>query len=172
MTAIFNANRYGEPVQRHWTKNMTVEGVGIKDILSCLSTNAGGALTFGIFNRGVGLYSNEGKGLPITFFPVSGNHVDKSDGGGVTNVECSPCSTYTQPGHEQLSLRPKAVPHRDTRQLLEFNANPPNSILHRQLTRYSLFPYQKDHNSLSAAASPRVGSALVACSPTRKVRVL
>ncbi|KAF2813380.1 WD40 repeat-like protein [Mytilinidion resinicola] len=103
--AIFDVQRYGEPVKRHKTKNMTAKGVGTKGLVSSLSISTNRVLAFGTCNtRQVGLYSNEGNGHAITFFPVSGNHVNKTDGGGVTNVEWSPCSTYLYVAERQSDV--------------------------------------------------------------------
>ncbi|KAF2496221.1 WD40 repeat-like protein [Lophium mytilinum] len=102
--AIFDINRYGKPVKRHKTKNMTAKGVGVKGLVFAMRTNNDGVLAFGTTTRQVGLYSNEGDGFPVTFFSVSGNHKDKSDGRGVTDLEWSPCSKYLYVAERQSNI--------------------------------------------------------------------
>ena len=99
LIAVFDVSRPGdEPVERLHTipskrKKIVGGGVGMKGIVSALSTSTEGILAAGTLTRNIGLYADEGRGDLISVFSVASDD-EELRGTGVTQVAWSPCGRY------------------------------------------------------------------------------
>lgn len=103
LISAFDLTRNGEgPVESFPTvpskrKKIVGGGVGMKGVISALSTSCDGVLAAGTFNRWIGLYSDQGRGGYISVFPVANVEQlgeDDIGGMGVTQTLWSACGRY------------------------------------------------------------------------------
>ncbi|KAK4989550.1 hypothetical protein LTR50_003157 [Elasticomyces elasticus] len=95
--SVFDTSQNGgEPIEYQMTapsrtaKKLYGTEWGLSGIISALSIASDGLLAAGSWNRGVGLFANEGRGECIAAFSVQG----QQEGAGVSQVLWSPCGRY------------------------------------------------------------------------------